>query len=57
VGEEKALKKAIIELWLVRRSVDASNDKLAEAIMHELSDELPKFPWQEQVVQVAIVED
>jgi hypothetical protein len=51
------LKKAIIVVRLIRESVDASNDKLAEAIMHELSDELPRIPWQEKVVQVVVVED
>jgi hypothetical protein len=51
------LKKAIIVVRLVREAVDASNEKLAEEILRELSAELPRIPWQEKVVQVAVVED
>jgi len=51
------LKKAVIVVRLVREAMDASNDRLAEAIMRELSAELPKIPWQEKIVQVAVVED
>jgi hypothetical protein len=53
----KALKKAIIVVRLVREAMDASNEKLAEEILRELSDDLPRVPWQEKVVQVAIVEN
>ena len=55
--EKKALKKAVIVVRLVREATETSNDKLAEAIMRELTAQLPKIPWQEKIVQVAIVED
>jgi hypothetical protein len=51
------LKKAIIAVRLVREASEASNEKLAEEIMRELSEELPRIPWQAKVLQVAVVED
>jgi len=51
------LKKAIIAVRLIREAAEVSNENLAEEIMRELSEGLPRIPWQEKVVQVAVVDD
>lgn len=53
----KVLKKAIIEVQLIREAADTPNTKLEQEIMDELSDELPKIPWQGKIERVTVLDD
>lgn len=51
------MKKAIIEVQLIREAADTPNTKLEQEIMDELSDELPKIPWQGKIERVTVLDD
>jgi hypothetical protein len=53
----KVLKKAIIEVQLIKEAADTPNTKLEQEIMDELSDELPKIPWQGKIERVTVLDD
>ena len=53
----RALKKAIIEVQLIKEAADTPNKKLEQEILAELSDELPKIPWQGKVEKVTVLDD
>ena len=49
-------KKALIEISLVKESVESSNREIMKEIFDGLSEDLPKIPWMKQVEKVAVVE-
>ena len=51
------MKKAIIEVQLIKEATETSNEELEKEILQELSDELPKIPWQGKIKKVTVVED
>jgi hypothetical protein len=53
----KTLKKAIIEVQLIKEAAETPNKKLEQEIMDELSDELPKIPWQGKIEKVTVLDD
>jgi hypothetical protein len=53
----KVLKKAIIEVQLIKEAADTPNRKLEQEILDELSDELPKIPWQGKIEKVTVLDD
>lgn len=53
----KTVKKAIIEVSLIKEATDTPNDTLEREIMDELSEELPKIPWQGKIEKVTVLDD
>jgi hypothetical protein len=53
----KILKKAIIEVQLIKEAAETPNRQLEQEIMDELSDELPKIPWQGKIEKVTVLDD
>ena len=51
------VKKALIEVSLVRESAERTNEKIEKDIFDELSKSLPKIPWMKQVERVEVVEN
>lgn len=51
------MKKAIIEVLLIEEAVKKTNKKLEKEIMDELSEELPKIPWQGKIVKVTVLDN
>lgn len=51
------MKKAIIEVQLIKEAAETSNEKLEREIMEELSEELPKIPWQGKIEKVTVLDD
>jgi hypothetical protein len=49
----REMKRAIIEIELIKEATDTPNEKLAREIIEELSDELHKIPWQGKIEKVA----
>lgn len=57
VNGGKTLKKAIIEVQLIKEAADTPNRKLEQEILTELSDELPRIPWQGKIEKVTVLDD
>ena len=51
------MKKAIIEVQLIKEAAETPNEELEKEILRELSEELPKIPWQGKIKKVRVVED
>ncbi len=51
------MKKAIIEVQLIKEAEETPNKKLEQEIMEELSEELPKIPWQGRIEKVTVRDD
>ena len=51
------MKKAIIEVQLIKEAEESPNKKLEQEIMEELSEELPKIPWQGKIEKVTVRDD
>ena len=56
-GGKVVVKKAIIEIQLIKEAADTPNRKLEQEILDELSDELPKIPWQGKIEKVTVLDD
>ena len=50
------VKKAVIEISLVKESAESANEKIMKKIFDGLSEDLPKIPWMKQVEKVEVVE-
>lgn len=50
------VKKAVIEILLVKESSENVNEKIEKEIFDDLSEDLPKIPWMKQVEKVEVVE-
>ena len=50
------VKKAVIEISLVKESAVSANKEIMNDIFDGLSEDLPKIPWMKQVEKVAVVE-
>jgi hypothetical protein len=50
------VKKALIEISLVKESAESSNGKIEKEIFDDLYADLPKIPWMKQVEKVAVIE-
>jgi hypothetical protein len=50
------VKKALIEISLVKESAESSNGKIEKEIFDDLYANLPKIPWMKQVEKVAVIE-
>jgi len=48
------MKKAIIEVQLIKEAEGTPNKKLEQEIMEELSEELPRIPWQGRIEKVTV---
>lgn len=57
VNRGKTMKKAIIEVKLIKEAEETPNKKLEQEIMKELSEELPKIPWQGKIEKVTVRDD
>jgi len=57
VNRGKTMKKAIIEVQLIKEAEESPNKKLEQEIMEELSEELPKIPWQGKIEKVTVRDD
>jgi hypothetical protein len=57
VKRGKTMKKAIIEVQLIKEAEESPNKKLEQEIMEELSEELPKIPWQGKIEKVTVRDD
>jgi hypothetical protein len=55
-GVISMVKKAVIEISLVKESAESANKKIMKEIFDGLSEDLPKIPWMKQVEKVEIVE-
>jgi len=53
---ERMVKKAVIEILLVKESSENVNEKIEKEIFDDLSEDLPKIPWMKQVEKVEVVE-
>jgi hypothetical protein len=54
VNRGKIMKKAIIEVQLIKEAEGTPNKKLEQEIMEELSEELPRIPWQGRIEKVTV---
>jgi hypothetical protein len=52
----KPMKKAIIEVKLIKEAAKTSNEKLEREIMEEFLGELPKIPWQDKIEKVTVLD-
>jgi hypothetical protein len=50
------VKKALIEISLVKESAESSNGKIEKEIFDDLFEDLPKIPWMKQVEKVEVIE-
>jgi hypothetical protein len=55
-GGPRNMKKAIIEVQLIKEAAETPNEELEKEILQELSEELPKIPWQGKIKKVRVVE-
>jgi len=55
-GVISMIKKAMIEISLVKESAESANEKIMKEIFDGLSEDLPKIPWMKQVEKVEVVE-
>lgn len=55
-GVINMVKKAVIEISLVKESAESANEKIMKEIFDGLSEDLPKIPWMKQVEKVEVVE-
>jgi hypothetical protein len=50
------VKKAVIEISLVKESSEKTNDEIASEIFNEISEGRTVIPWCKQVKKVIVVE-
>jgi len=50
------VKKAMIEVSLVKESAGSANKEIMNEIFDGLSEDLPTIPWMKQVEKVAVIE-
>jgi len=48
------VKKAVLLMRLVEESVERTNEEIEREIFEELSEDLPKIPWVEEVEKVTV---
>lgn len=51
------MKKAIITVQLIQEAAETPNAALEREILEELSEELPRIPWQGKIIKVTVLED
>jgi len=50
-------KKVIIVMRLIKEATEKPNTKIEKEIMEELSEGMPKIPWQGAIQKIVVLDD